>query len=141
MQLCVIIQRIKNQRNNAGREIWGQVPLKERSFQRMWSIRGVHFIPSHSGKIKVLTRKQNSSPLFFDVATFNFMVKTSSLSSEGGLWRTGNGAGGAERPSESIRHPDAGRLPLTLSWKRAQPAEARMLQTGPGGKAAHSGSD
>lgn len=43
----------------------------------MRRIRGVHFIPSHSGKIKVLTRKQNSSPLFFfDVATFNFMVKT-----------------------------------------------------------------
>lgn len=56
-------------------------------------------------------------------------------------------AGGAERPSEGIGHPDAGRLPLTLSWKRAQPAEARMLQTGDlvgwggGEEAAHSGSD
>lgn len=86
---------------------------KRRKFSKNVEFLRVHFIPSHSGKIKVLARKQNLS--FSYVATFNFMVKTSSVLSERDLWQTGNDAGGAERPSESIRHPDAGRLPLTLN--------------------------
>lgn len=63
------------------------------------------------------------------------MVKTSLLLSE-----RRNDAGGAERPSESIRHPDAVQLPLTLNWKWAQRVE-RMPQTRDLGKGGDNGSD
>lgn len=76
---------------------------KSREFLRNVEFLRLRFILSRSGKIKVLAR-------FFDVATFNFMVKTSLLLSERDWWRTGNhnDERGAERPAESIRHPDAG---------------------------------
>lgn len=118
-------------------KIWSQFCWRKerRKFSRNVAFLGLRFIPSRSGKIKVLARKQNFGLSFFWCCHIQFhgqnvfalrvrLVAKRKSQRRAQSWET-------RRKHQASR---CSLLPLTLNPKWAQRVEPRMVQTGTSGK-------